>query len=135
MSAKSNFLRDEILDHTLGEGSRDFVSPTNLHLALSTGVLSAADTGSTITEPPGGNGYARQTITFAPASGGSADMTVGIEFGPCTGSDWPSVTHGMIVTAASAGNSIYHGAWNTARTCVVGGKLTVAATDLTVTEA
>ena len=135
MSAKSNYLADEILDHILSEGVRAFTSPAALYLALDTTTTSAADTGSTITEPPGGNGYARAAITFAAASGGSCDMSAGVEFGPCTGSDWSSVTHGMIVDANSAGNSIYHGAWNTARTCVVGGKLTVAATDLTVTEA
>jgi len=133
MSNKSNYLSSEILDHILGEGARDFTSPAALYAALDTTTATAADTGSTITEPTGG--YSRQAITFAAASSGSADLTAGIEFGPATGSDWSSATHGIIVDANSVGNAIYWGAWNTARVCVVGGKLTIAATDLTCTEA
>lgn len=135
MSAKSNYLRDEILDHTLGEGARTFTSPAALYLALDTTVTTAADTGTSITEPPGANGYGRQAITFDAASSGSADISAAIEFGPCTNTDWSSASHGMVVDANSAGNSIYQGAWDTARTCVVGGKLTVAAAALTIQEA
>lgn len=134
MTQKSNYLRDEILDHILGEGARAFTSPAALYLALDTTTATAADTGTTITEPPGANGYARQAVNFDAASGGSADLSSAIEFGPCTTLDWDSVTHGIVVDANSVGNMIYFGAWDTARTCVVGGKLTVAAAALTISE-
>lgn len=133
MTAKSNYLASEILDHTLGEGARDFTSPAALWMALDTTVATAADTGTSITEPSGG--YSRQAISFDAASSGSSQLSGAIEFGPCTGSDWSSVGHGIVVDANSVGNAIYWGAWNTARVCVVGGKLTVAVVDFTVSEA
>jgi hypothetical protein len=34
MSAASNYLENEVLDHVLGKGARNFTSPANLYVAL-----------------------------------------------------------------------------------------------------
>ena len=86
MSAASNYLENEVLDHVLGEGARNFTPPT-LYVALFSGTasdVSAALEAGTMANSSGNWGnyeintgaYARQSINFATASGGSAASNI-----------------------------------------------------------
>ena len=131
MSAKSDYLETEILDHILGKGARDFTSPANLYVALST--TDPTDAGSGLAEPSG-NGYARQAVSFNAASSGATANTAQLTFGPCTTTTWGTITHFAIFDASSAGNMLYHGALTASKTIDVGDSLAVAAGDLDIAE-
>lgn len=113
--SKSNYLEDEILDHILGEGARTFTSPATLFLALGT---AATDSSFTELETPGSNGYSRQAISFAAASGGTASSSDAQTFGPAT-SNWANATHFAIYDASTLGNVLYWGSLTTARDAAV----------------
>jgi hypothetical protein len=131
MSAKSDYLETEILDHILGKGARDFTSPANLYVALST--ANPTDTGSGLAEPSG-NGYTRQSVAFGAASGGATSNTAQLTFGPCTTTTWGTITHFAIFDASSAGNMLYYGALTASKTIDVGDSLVVAVGDLDIAE-
>ena len=131
MSAKSDYLENEILDHILGKGARDFPSPANLYVALST--ADPTDAGSGLAEPSG-NGYARQAVSFNAASSGATANTAQLTFGLCTTTTWGTITHFAIFDASSAGNMLYHGALTASKTIDVGDSLVVAAGDLDIAE-
>lgn len=136
MSAASNYLENELLDHALGTGA--FTSPTNVYLALftaSTGLETNAPTGECQT--PGSGGYSRQTIEFDAASGGSAANTNTETFSAATTS-WGSITHVAIVDHASNTNYgtdvnvLFWGAVTTAKTIDTGDTFQVSAGNLTI---
>jgi hypothetical protein len=129
MSA-SNYLETELLDHVLGKGVRDFSSPNNLYVALHT-----SDPGETgATGELAGNGYARQSATFAAASGNSAVASADLTF-TASGANWGTITHASIWDALSGGNCLYYGALTTSRVVNDGDSLTFVAANnaLTVT--
>ena len=128
--SKSDYLEDEILDHILGQAARNFTSPANLYLALGT---AAADNSFTEVETPGTNGYSRQAITFAAASGGSAASSNSQTFGPAT-SDWASVSKFAIYDASTLGNVLYYGDLTTARDAAVDDSIEFATGAVTVSE-
>ena len=67
MSAMSNYLENEILDHILGTGS--YTMPSAVYIGLSTGSFGDGNTGTELT----GSGYARVSATFNAAASGTAD--------------------------------------------------------------
>jgi hypothetical protein len=72
MSEFTDYTENELLDHLLGKGTRDFTSPASLYLALLTATASdSTDLENQLTEPTTG-GYAKKAIAFDAASGGSA---------------------------------------------------------------
>ena len=101
--------------------------PTTWYLALFTAAPS--DTGGG-TEVGAGVGYARQSITFSAASGGATANTNTLTFGPCTTSNWGTVTHAAIFDASSGGNMLWWGALSASRTVNVGDSLQIAIGDL-----
>jgi hypothetical protein len=105
--------------------------PTAWFVALGTGSSDAAG----VTGEPSGNGYARQALTVATVSGGATDNNGTITFGPCTGSNWGTMSHVAIYDASTSGNPLWHGALTDARTINVGDSLTIAtgALDLSLT--
>lgn len=105
MSEFSNYTENELLDHLLGEGARIFTSPAALFVALLTATAADTNTGTTITEPSTG-GYARQAVTFAAASGGSAAMSDATLSWTNTAATAWSVVGVAIVDATAAGNLI-----------------------------
>lgn len=105
MSDFSDYTENELLDHLLGEGARNFTSPAALYVALLTAAGADSQTGSTITEPSTG-GYARKAVSFAAASGGSAAMSDATLTWTNTGSTAWSVVGTAIVDATTAGNMI-----------------------------
>jgi len=128
MSAMSDFLELEVLDHVLGTGS--YTMPTTVRIGLSTGSFGDDNSGTELS----GSGYARQAITFAAASSGSAATNGTVTFPTATGS-WGSVSHYGIFDAASGGNLLVHGAFASAKTIGTGDVFRINSGDLTVTAA
>jgi hypothetical protein len=106
MANASNYLKAQIADHIARTSS--FTKPSALYLALCTDTVTAADTGSTITEPSGG-GYARISIgapsdsVFDYASGvlTNADILEATATG-----DWGTITDVAICDASTNGNML-----------------------------
>jgi len=97
MSALSDYLENKLLDHALGTAA--YTMPT-VYVALYTSDPTDADTGTEVS----GGGYARQTVTFNAASGGSASNAGDITFPQAT-ADWGTITHIGLRDAATGGNT------------------------------
>lgn len=111
--AASDYLENEVLDHILGEGSRNFTSPATLYVGLFTS-SGGLETNSPTNEISG-NGYLRQAVNFNLASGGSATNNGAIQFPTATGT-WGTITHMAILDASTSGNVIFYSALTTAKT-------------------
>ena len=152
MSAASNYLENEVLDHVLGEGARDYTPPT-LYVALFSGTasdVSAALEAGTMANTAGnwGNyeistgGYVRQSINFAAASGGSASNNVVVTFPQATAnynnpsSGGSTVNYVAIVDQVSDGSStsnvLFYGALTNPKEILNGDTLSIASGSLTV---
>ena len=128
MSAMSDFLELEVLDHVLGTGA--FTMLSSVQIGLSTGSFNDDNSGTELS----GNGYARVAITFAAASSGSAATNATVTFPTATGS-WGSVSHWGIFNATTGGNLLIHGSFATPKTITSGDVLRINSGDLTVTAA
>ena len=134
----SNYLENELLDHVLGEGSRNY-TPTTLFVALFSnsggGAATALESGTNSTSGTSNWGYyeinngsyARQAVNFNAASSGSATNNGAVTFPQATadydsaGSQGNTVTHiGIMDTSNSAGNVIFFGALSTSKTVTSG---------------
>jgi hypothetical protein len=133
----SNYLETKLLDHVLGEGSRDY-TPTTLFVALFSnsggGAATALESGTNSTSGTGNFGfyeinngsYARQAVNFNAASSGSATNNGAVTFPQATadydsaGSQGNTVTHIGIMDASTAGNVIFFGALSTSKTVTSG---------------
>ena len=136
MSAASNYLENELLDHALGTGSA-FSQPSNVYVGLftsadSTGATAANLEAGTITNEISGNGYSRQSATFGAASGGSASNSGNLTF-TASGGNWGTITHVSIHDAASSGNLLFHGAVTSSKTIETGDTFQISSGNLTVT--
>jgi len=140
MSAASNFLENELLDHVLGENGKNYTPPTNLYLALFTsdGGLETNDSSSQTEISTSGTSYARKDIdvdgssgAFGNASGGSTSNTQTITF-TAASSNWGTVTHVAVMDASSGGNVLFHGAVTTSKTIETGDTFQVSASNLTI---
>ena len=125
MSAMSDYLENEILDHILGTGA--YTMPTTVYVGLSTATLADDASGTELS----GSGYARQSASFNAAASGTADNSAAIEFPAATASSG-TVSHFGIYDAASAGNLLIHGAFTTAKLIDTGDILKISAGDLDV---
>lgn len=119
MASLSNYLENELLDHSLGTGA--YTAPTNVYLALFTTDPTDADTGTEVS----GSGYARQLVTFGAASGGAASNTTEETF-TASGGNFGTVTHTALYDAVTGGNMLWHGAMSASRTVNDGESLTFA---------
>ena len=86
MSALSDYLEDEMLDHILSVGS--YTMPTNVYVGLSLASFNDDNSGTEIT----GNNYARVVASFGVAASGTSSNDAAIEFAAATGT-WGSVSH------------------------------------------
>ena len=128
MSAMSNYLELEILDHVLGTGA--YTHPSTVYLGLSVASMAEDASGTELS----GSAYARQSMAFAAASGGSAATNATITFPTATGS-WGTVAYWSIWDAASSGNMLIHGAFTASKAITTGDILRVNSGDITVTAA
>jgi hypothetical protein len=131
MSAASDFLENEILDHVLGKGTRDYTSPANLFVALFT-ASTGLETNSPSAEVSGsGTAYVRKAVTFGAASSGSASNSATITFDVAT-ANWGTVTHVAVMDASTAGNVLFWGAVTSSKTIETGDTFQIALGNLTV---
>ena len=152
MSAASNYLENEVLDHVLGEGARDFTSPASVHIALFSGtasdVLAALEAGTNSTTGTGnwghyeitGNNYARRPANFATASGGSSALSGDVTFATATGDYNNTATSGATVTciavvdnaSSGAGSCLFYGQLDNAKEILNGDTFQVSSGNLTI---
>jgi len=128
MSALSDYAENKVLDHTLGTTA--WTMPATVYLGLSVASMADDASGTELS----GSGYARQSISFASASSGSASTDATVTFPTATGS-WGSVGYWSLWDASSGGNMLMHGAFTTAKTVGNGDILRVNSGDLTITAA
>lgn len=108
MSAMTNYLENEILDHILGTGS--WTMPSTVYLALFTAAPGEAGGGTEVS----GSGYARQATAFGAASGGVASNSA-IEAFTAAGGNWGTITHWALFDASTSGNMLVYGALTASR--------------------
>ena len=128
MSAMSDYLENEILDHILGTGA--YTMPSAVYVGLATATFADDNSGTELT----GNGYARVAATFNAAASGTADNDAAIEFSAATAS-WGTVSHFGLFDASSGGNLLIHGAFTTAKLIDSGDILKISAGDLDISAA
>ena len=128
MSALSNFLENELIDHVLRATA--YTSPgTSIYVALFTDDPAEDASGTEVT----GGSYAREQVTAwdAPVDG-DTENTSDIVFTTATAS-WGTVTHVAIFDAVSTGNMLFYGALTASRDVGNGVTFTISAGDLDVT--
>ena len=135
-SGKSDYLEAVFLDLVLG--GVDYTPPTTIYVALSTAAYSASASGSGLTEPGSGTGYARASVPNtadswpAATSAGKSNGTT-ISFGAAS-SAWGEIRSFYLCDAATGGNVLYGGDLTSPRTIESGDIATFAVGTLTVTE-
>jgi len=129
MSAMSDYLENKVLDHILATTA--FTKPSAVYLGLSIASMGDNAGGTELS----GNGYARVSIAFDAASGGTTDNTAVVDFPSCTGSNWGAVAYWSLWDASTGGNMLLHGAFTSAKTIEVNDVLRVDAGDLDITAA
>jgi hypothetical protein len=129
MSAKTDFLEDEIIDHVLRNAA--YTGPVTVYLALLT--ADPTDAGTQTNEVSGGS-YARQSVAFdAPSPAGETQNTSLIAF-PTATAAWGTVSHWAIADASTSGNYLYHGAFDAAKAVASGDDVEIAAGELEINE-
>jgi len=138
MSAASNYLENKLLDHTLGEGARNFTSPATLYLALfkdvGTGTSANLEAGTLTDEiSTSGTAYTRQAINFSTAVNGTA-ATDGTATWTTATTNWGTVTHVAVVDGgtALAGNVLFYGNLTSNKVIETGDTFQISSTNLTV---
>lgn len=134
MSAASNYLENEVLDHVLGKGTRDFTSPAALYVGLFTNDSTNAATNleaGTLTDEVSGGSYARVAVTFGAASSGSASNNAAVEFAAAS-ANWGTVTHAAVLDASSSGNVLFYGALTVSKTVTSGDTFRIDNGQLTI---
>jgi len=127
MTAMSNYLENEVLDHTLKVGS--YTAPTDIYIWLGT-----ADDGlesSTLTSEISGGAYARTTATFGAAAAGTATNSADITF-PTATAAWGTVSHCAIIENSAGTNVLYHGSLSASKVVNSGDTFKFNAGDLSV---
>ena len=128
MSALSDYAENKVLD-VLGANAT-FTAPSNVYLGLSTASFADDNSGTELS----GSNYARVSVSFGAAAGGTMSNDAAIEFAAATGS-WGSVSHWGLFDALTSGNLLVHGSFTTAKTIASGDVLKVATGDLDITAA
>lgn len=128
MSAMSDYLENEILDHILGTGA--YTMPSSVYVGLSTASFNDDNSGTELS----GSGYTRKVATFAAAASGTTSNNAAVEFPAATGS-WGDVSHFGLFDASSSGNLLIHGAFSVSKTVSSGDILKIAVGDLDITAA
>lgn len=126
MAAMSNYLENALVNAVLRNTA--FTSPSTVYVGLFTSDPTDAGSGTEVS----GNGYARQSSTFAAPSNGASSTSATIEFPQATGS-WGTVAYFGIFDASTSGNLLIHGALTTSKTIDNGDVFRIASGNLTVT--
>jgi len=155
MSAASNTLENELLDHVLGGGgARAYSAPSTVYVALfanSTGTAAtdALESGTNSTSGVGNWGYyevsngayQRQSVTFADAGAvtdGTISSNATVSFPVATadyetnGSTGNVVTHLAIMDSQTAGSVLFYGALSVSKTVSAGDQFTISSGNLSI---
>lgn len=130
MSAASNYLELQLLNHALG--TTTYTRPTAVYVGLFTS--DPGEAGSFTGEVGiSGTAYARQQATFGAAANGSATTSATITF-PTATANWGTITHIAICDSATrgAGNVLFYGPVTTAKIIETGDTFQITAGNLTV---
>jgi len=127
MTAMSDYLENELLDHVLKVGS--WTAPTDIYVALFTadGGLEA----STLTGEVSGGSYARTTATFGAAASGTSTNSADCTF-PTASAAWGTVSHCAIIENSGGTNVLYHGSLSANKVVNSGDTFKFNAGDLSV---
>jgi len=128
MSAASDYLEDAILDHILGNTT--FSQPTTVYIGLWT-ADDGLESGTQTSEVSGGS-YARETVSFGAASGGSASNDATVTFTTATAS-WGTISHIALLDASTGGNVLFHGPVTTSKLIESGDTFQISSGNLTFT--
>lgn len=133
MTNLTNYSETALLNHLMGEAS--FTMPSEVYLCLFT--ADPTDTGSLAAEVGTSRGYARLAMkaSMPASSGGSAAVnTTAFTFGPCTTTNWGTVTHAGVSDSATiaAGNLLWRGALTASKVIAVGDSLVIPIGSLSV---
>ena len=101
MAGFTNYLEDKVMGHLFGGTA--YTAPTTWYVGLQTAAPSDSAGGTEVS----GGAYARQTVAWTVASGGTAQAsnTAALTF-PAATTDWGTVTHAGVYDAASGGNLV-----------------------------
>jgi len=118
MAALSDYSEKLLLDWLMTNGSA--TRPTNWYVALYTAAPNDAGGGTEVS----GNGYSRQSVTFAAATSGAGTTanTNDVVF-TAAGGSWGTITHIGIFDASTAGNLLWHGSLTASKTVADGDTL------------
>jgi len=125
--SKSDFLETNILNHVLRGVA--YASPAGVYVALFTVAPSDPGGGTEVT----GNGYTRQSITFATPSGGQVSNSSDVLF-PTATADWNTIVAYAIFDAPSAGNMLYYASLNSPRDILTNDQLRFPAGQIIIQE-
>jgi len=129
MSAASNYLENKVLDHVLTATA--YTQPSRF-IALFTD--NPGEAGSFTNEvSTSGTAYARQPVTFDPASSGSSATNATVTF-PTATANFGTITHVAVVDGdtAGAGNVLFYGAVTTSKTIETGDTFQISSGNLTI---
>ena len=143
MSASSNYLEVEVLDHVLGKGLRDFTSPANLFIALFTGTAATVkanlEAGTLSDEVANLYAYQRTAVTFSDASTDSSGVTTAansanVTFPAASGGAFGTVTVIAIMDSQThgAGNVLFYGELTASKTIADADTFQISTGQLTV---
>jgi hypothetical protein len=123
MAALSDYAENLVLNWLMrGEGETSH--PTSWHIGLFTAAPSDSGGGTEVS----GNGYSRQSVTWAQATGtGGTTSNEAIETFTASGGSWGTITHIGIFDASTSGNLLWHGALTASKTVADGDSLQFAA--------
>jgi hypothetical protein len=128
MSALSDYSEKLMLDFLMTTGTA--TRPTAWYVGLFTAAPSDSGGGTEVS----GNGYARQSVTFAAATtvAGTTDNTTAVTF-TAAGGSWGTITHIGIFSAVTAGNLLWHGSMTASKTIADGDTLEFAIGNIDLT--
>lgn len=129
MTAFSNYLENEILDHVLNNAA--FTSPATVYAALFTDTATAGELeAGTLTNEVTGGSYARQSISFGTAASGQASNDAAVTFTsmPATSVEWVA-----IMDASTAGNVLFYGTLASIKNLNSGDNFTLNIGDVDIT--
>jgi len=118
MAALSDFSEKLLLDFLMTNGTA--TRPTAWYVGLFTAAPNDAGGGTEVS----GNGYSRQSVTFAAAtSGAGTTSNTGDVVFTAAGGSWGTITHIGIFDASTSGNLLWHGSLVASKTVADGDTL------------
>ena len=137
MSSFADYTENRTLDFWFKANSLSTTAPTTVYVGLATSTQSAGDTLADLEaniqdDEVSGNGYSRQSVTFASAAGGAISTNATVTF-TASGGAFGTITHVAIFDAATSGQCIAAGELTSSKVISDGDSLQIASGNLTVT--